>query len=90
MLSRYWKAIIAFLSLVSLTITSVLSNPDIGAVLPPQAGVWLAVVVTVVGTWLTWLKRNAQNVEDLERIAAENGMKVVELRAPSRGTTELP
>lgn len=90
MLSRYWKAIIAFLSLVSLTVTSVLSNPEIGAVLPPEAGTWLGVVVTVVGTWLVWLKRNAQNVEDLERIAAENGLKVTELHRPLPGTTELP
>lgn len=74
MISRYWKAIIAFLSLVSVTIAALLSNPDIAGVLPPQLGAWLTVAGTIVGTWLVWLKRNTQNVEDLERIADENGL----------------
>jgi len=82
MLSRYWKAVIAFLSLVSVTITSVLSNPEISTVLPAQVGPWLGVALTVVGTWLVWLKRNTANVEDLERIAEENGVRVVPKTLP--------
>lgn len=77
MLSRYWKAAIAFLSLVSVTIAAFLSNPDLAGVLPPQVGAWLTIAGVVVGTWLTWLKRNSGNVDDLERIAAENGFRVV-------------
>lgn len=77
MLSRYWKAIIAFLSLVSVTIVSILGNPEIAAVLPAQASTWLTVALTLVGTWLVWFKRNTANIEDMERIAAENGVKVV-------------
>jgi hypothetical protein len=90
MLSRYWKAALAFLSLVSVTIVSILGNPEIADVLPAQASAYLSVAGVVVGTWIVWLKRNTQNVADLERIAAENGFKVVELHRPSPGTTELP
>lgn len=85
MLSRYWKAIIAFLSLVSVTIVAILGNPEIAAVLPAQASAWLTIALSVVGTWLVWLKRNAGNVEDLERIADENGFKVAPKSSP-----ELP
>ena len=82
MLSRYWKAIIAFLSLVSVTIASILSNPDLAAVLPPQVGVWLTLAAVVVGTWLTWAKRNSGNIDDLERMAAENGFQIVRPGTP--------
>jgi D-serine deaminase-like pyridoxal phosphate-dependent protein len=84
MLSRYWKAIIAFLFLLSTALSGIISNPDIAAVLPPQVGAWLSAAGVVVGTWLVWLKRNQHNVEDLERIADENGLSL----RPK--TTDLP
>lgn len=56
-MNQYWKSILAFLSLVATNEVAALTN---GQPLPQTASQWIAAIVTtVVGTFLVWVKANA-------------------------------
>lgn len=67
MVSRYYKAIIAFVSLLAANVAAVAANPDIAGVLPASATGWLTMAATTLGgTVLVWLVRNEATVEEAE------------------------
>lgn len=87
MLSRYWKAIIAFVAIAGTAVGSAAVDPDITGVLPTGASGAVTAAGLAIGTALVWLKRNAQTVEDLDAAAERLGFKLTPITVPP---TELP
>lgn len=68
MVSRYWKALIAFVSILGTVVASTAASTDVAAVWPPAWGGVFAAVGTVLGTFLVWLKSNEATVEEAEAL----------------------
>lgn len=68
MLSKYYKAVIAAVTIIGTTLGTVAADPDVAAVLPSGWGAAVAAAGTVVGTWLVWLKRNEPTITEAEEI----------------------
>jgi hypothetical protein len=68
MFSKYYKAIIAAVTIVGTTLGTVAADSDITNVLPSGWGAAVAAGGTLVGTWLVWLKRNEPTVAEAEEI----------------------
>lgn len=59
-MAQYWKAILAFLSLVVTNLIAIVVDPTTNALLPQTAGEWWsAILTTLVGTFVVWWKTNA-------------------------------
>lgn len=68
MISRYWKAATAFVSLAGTVVASTAANPDIQGVWPHGLSGVLATAGTALGTALVWLKRNEATVAEAEAL----------------------
>ena len=72
LISPYYKAVVAAVSLIGTMLVTASTNPYITSVLPVTAAGWLATAGTVVGgTVLTWLVRNQPTVEQAEKLLAD-------------------
>ena len=72
LISPYYKAVVAAVSLIGTMLVTASTNPNITSVLPVTAAGWLATAGTVVGgTVLTWLVRNQPTVEQAEKLLAD-------------------
>lgn len=65
MFSRYYKAVIAAVSIIGASVSQFAADPSISGVLPANVTQWLTMAgSTVVGTWLVWLVRNEPTVSE--------------------------
>ena len=80
MVGRYWKAIIAFLAPLVVLLTTVASSPEVQAAAPGAAAWLIAVGVPVLTGVLTVLKRNQQNIEDIDRALRSGDVTLRELK----------
>lgn len=95
MVGRYWKAIIAFLTPLVALLVAVANSPEVQAAAPGAAAWLLAVALPVVTGLLTLLKRNQQNIADIDR-ALESGdvtlreLKELVIRADDKRVPNVP
>jgi hypothetical protein len=77
MVSRYYKAITAFVLSFASFLTADLANPEIAAALPDGVAKWLTLVgVPAVVSAGTWLVRNEPTVEEAEVAVARARTRV--------------
>ena len=63
-ISTNWKSILAFVALVVTNLLAVVVDPNTSAIVPQTGQQWVsAVVTTVVGTFLVWVKSNKAPVK---------------------------
>lgn len=70
MISKSYKAVLAFLAILGTSLGTVAADPDISAALPSGWGAVVVAAGTVVGTVLVWGKRNEPTVEEAAEILA--------------------
>lgn len=68
MISRYWKAVIAFASILSTALAAISVDSSIHGALPTAAQAWIVTAGTLLGTGIVWLKRNEPTVEEAEKL----------------------
>lgn len=69
MISRYYKAVIAFVAIIGANLSQLAADPAISGVLPANVTQWLTMAgSTIVGTYLVWLVRNQATVQEAESL----------------------
>ena len=68
MISKYWKAIIAFVGVLGTAVAATAADPTIAGVLPTGAGGWITAAGAALTTALVWLKANEPTVEQAEKL----------------------
>ena len=80
MVGRYWKAIIAFLTPLVALLLAVANSPEVQAAVPGATAWLIAVGIPLLTGVLTVLKRNQQNIEDIDRALRSGDVTLRELK----------
>jgi hypothetical protein len=81
MIAKYWKAVVAGLSLLSAFLTQMLADPSISGVIPQNVANWITAGVAILGTVLTFMIRNQQTVDSIDTAIGQGDVSVPEVKS---------